>query len=452
MPLDQRGADGRYHCFECDLSWTRHEKLKEHMRSHTGERLSCPDGCLVTFKDRPNLTAHLREKHGGPRALCLWTDSSGRINGCGKEFRKAIELIRHLKGIRARPCRRAARSSQRPPELPPSPVPAGKQITEREPRPASREQAALPKDPAASIQQIYTSDPTQLLQDPVTHVRHNNSGASTLRHFMPSGRYHNLDTSFEIDSLDIRPSENLWDRLEQTSYPFELLGQKSAILLIDGMGQSMYRAMQSECLPLKDDPRRVLTCGLFSTDDPISIYLLKDESDRGRDSPSTASSASSFQNPALLSQRECEHIYRYMYHTFVDYLRRSLDEKPLQQYADVVNKCLYYLAKRLGDDDAASAHLDASSFAPEVFERLGPADPEMSSPFHLAPHRISNCRDDHALLTLNQLTKIDVAWYLCVLLLIQVVFRSHQWLLLSSKSGMNISSQGSQIRAARRQV
>lgn len=77
----------------CEKVYSRKTILKEHIRTHTGERLVCPTPrCGQTFTRKHDLTVHTKA-HGPRQHACHHADVDGRR--CGKAFHRERDLERH---------------------------------------------------------------------------------------------------------------------------------------------------------------------------------------------------------------------------------------------------------------------------------------------------------------------------------------------------------------------
>jgi hypothetical protein len=87
----------KYQCLTCSQSFTRSTTLKNHQRSHTGERpFSCRlDGCSRSFAQKNDRDRHQRRHDGQKPFVCSGTLSEGTPWGCGAAFARKDGLIEH---------------------------------------------------------------------------------------------------------------------------------------------------------------------------------------------------------------------------------------------------------------------------------------------------------------------------------------------------------------------
>lgn len=82
------GVRSPFQCPQCSKMLSRAESLKNHMRTHSGERPFACDECPKSFKLKMHLVAH-RRIHTGERPFCC------RV--CNKSFAQSFSLKRHLR-------------------------------------------------------------------------------------------------------------------------------------------------------------------------------------------------------------------------------------------------------------------------------------------------------------------------------------------------------------------
>lgn len=96
-------------CTICGKALSRSTKLKEHIRSHTGEKPFRCSMCGVPFARSYDLTKH-RARHTESYKYKCESKENGVKWGCGKGFHKMGDLNRHLRRVNAAQCRRPRKS------------------------------------------------------------------------------------------------------------------------------------------------------------------------------------------------------------------------------------------------------------------------------------------------------------------------------------------------------
>lgn len=84
-------------CSACQRRFARRTILKNHERTHTGERpYSCTfEGCIRTFAQQGDKTRHETTQHTEKTFICGSSQDEGLSWGCGKKFRRKDGLLEH---------------------------------------------------------------------------------------------------------------------------------------------------------------------------------------------------------------------------------------------------------------------------------------------------------------------------------------------------------------------
>jgi len=107
----KKGSNGKgqvnpskFHCDECEKSFTRAYNLRSHLRTHTDERPFVCTTCGKSFARQHDRKRH-EELHLGKKLfICKGELKDGTPWGCNKEFARADALGRHFKSEQGRRC------------------------------------------------------------------------------------------------------------------------------------------------------------------------------------------------------------------------------------------------------------------------------------------------------------------------------------------------------------
>jgi uncharacterized Zn-finger protein len=94
-----------YGCNLCPKRFTRFATLREHLRTHTDERLVCTI-CGKAFVRQHDLSRHKKLHSGEKMFVCRGTLHNGASWGCGVRFARIDALGRHFRSYRGRICNR----------------------------------------------------------------------------------------------------------------------------------------------------------------------------------------------------------------------------------------------------------------------------------------------------------------------------------------------------------
>jgi C2H2-type zinc finger len=100
----------RFACPSCPKRFTRSSILRDHMRTHSGERPFPCAVCGLAFTRRNDCTAHERI-HAGQRKFACGSAEPHRTWGCGQRFARAFNLHRHYIGKSGSKCVRSLDAS-----------------------------------------------------------------------------------------------------------------------------------------------------------------------------------------------------------------------------------------------------------------------------------------------------------------------------------------------------
>lgn len=102
----------RFFCDSCSKSYTRQEKLNNHLRTHQDERSRIPcstPGCTKSFSREDERKRHEKEVHlGEKKFVCTFELKYGipgsRVHGCGRGFQRLEALDRHWRSDAGQVC------------------------------------------------------------------------------------------------------------------------------------------------------------------------------------------------------------------------------------------------------------------------------------------------------------------------------------------------------------
>ncbi|PGH01881.1 hypothetical protein AJ80_08953 [Polytolypa hystricis UAMH7299] len=98
-------SDAIRQCPECDKKFTRNHNLKNHLRTHKGERPFECDVCGERFTRKADCDRHQRG-HGDKKFICVGLLKDGGTWGCKASFGRADKLADHFRSKKGQKCLR----------------------------------------------------------------------------------------------------------------------------------------------------------------------------------------------------------------------------------------------------------------------------------------------------------------------------------------------------------